>query len=101
MDDIVSMKKIGNTYEPDSIDMDPFSEYVHPKQSSEQSVQYHAQIQEPQVNQQEEYVPLQGIAQLNKNIDDFFNGVDMFFDLANRVTDRIGGKNARSRHRIK
>lgn len=97
------MKKVGGVYEPDSIDMDPFSEYKHPNSSAEQSFQ---QVEPPQLQRQEsrtrdEYVPLQGVAQLNKNVDDFFDGVDMFFNLADRIMNRIGGPNARSRNRIK
>lgn len=97
----INMKKVGNKYEPDSIDMDPFSEYVHPQNISDQSSQKIEVEPQQSADQQEEYVPLQGVAQLNKNIDDFFDGVDMFFNLTDRVMGRIGGKNARSSRRIK
>lgn len=97
--DIVNMKKVGNTYEPDSVDMDPFSEYVHPTNtSSTRSIKDDEQVH---VHLQEDPAPLQGIDKINKNIDDFFDGVDMFFNLTDRVIGRIGGKNAGSRHRIK
>lgn len=99
--DIVNMRKVGNTYETESIDMDPFSEYTHPVNSSEPSFQQTVQVQQQPQQKREEYVPLEGVAKINKNIDDFFDGVDMFFDLTNRVMGRIGGSNARRRKSIK
>ena len=100
--DIVNMRKVGRTYEPESIDMDPFSDYKHPGNPSEQSFQ---QVEQPLPQQstaiEEEYVPLDGVAKLNRNIDNFFDGVDLFFSLTERVMGRIGGSNARSRKSIK
>lgn len=97
----INTKKVGNMYEPTSVDMDPYSEYVHPQQTTETFHQTVDVKQLPEKPQDDEYVPLQGVAQLNRNIDDFFDGVDMFFNLTDRVMDRIGGNNARRRKNIK
>jgi len=99
--DIVNMRKVGNKYEPESIDMDPFSDYKHPGNPSEQSFHRVEQpLPQPTIIK-EERVELEGIERVNNNIDQFFDGVDMFFSLTERVMGRIGGPNARRRKSVK
>lgn len=99
--DIVNMRKVGSKYEPESIDMDPFSDYKHPGNPSGQSFQQVEQpLPQPTVVR-EERVELEGIERVNHNIDQFFDGIDMFFNLTEKVMGRIGGSNARRRKSIK
>lgn len=98
----IDTRKVGGVHEPTSIDMDPYSEYVHPQQ--QQTTETFRQIVDAPTQtekHEDEYVPLQGVAALNRHIDDFFDGVDLFFNLSDRIIDRIGGPNARRRKNIK
>jgi len=93
----VNTKLKDGVYVPvtESVTMDPFSEfeYVDDRHHEQDEVTV---LQQPQ--QQTSQNPLDG---LTKNIDQFFDGVDMFFNLANQVQRRInGGPNVRRRRRF-
>jgi len=78
---IVNMKKVGNAYEPDSIDLNPFSEFEYMDDR-----QHEVQCEQPIVQVKQVLNPQD---QLMKNIDDVFDGVDMVFNMADRVMDRM------------
>ncbi len=85
------MKKDGNIYVPES--MDPYSEfdYTDDRVAEEPTTQVEVIHEQPQ--------PMQ---RLTENVDSFFDGVDMVFDLINHVNKRLsGGPNARRRTRNK
>lgn len=84
-------------YVPESIEMDPYSEfqYVDERSSRQQEASQPRDSSLQQPSQQS----LDGIS---KNIDQFFDGVDMFFNLANQIQRRFnGGQNDRRRRRLK
>lgn len=78
----VNMKKVGNSFQPESIELDPYSEYEHVDEP----------VQEPN-NQMASVAqqPLQPKEQLFKNIDDLFEGANLVFDLANHVMKKLNG----------
>lgn len=86
------MKLDGKTFVPDSIDFDPYSEYQHPSPGVDGNLpQNEAQAPQPvQIIQK----PRQDA--VSDQIDNFFDGVDMVFNIINHVECRFnGGQHAR------
>jgi hypothetical protein len=84
-------------YVPESIEMDPYSEFKYADDRNQTTSQGDTGTYTQQA-QQTGHNPLN---EITKNIDQFFDGVDMFFNVANQIQRRInGGQNVRRRRSV-
>lgn len=84
-------------YVPESIEMDPYSEFEYTDDRNQATTQEDTGTYTQQA-QQTRQDPLN---EITKNIDQFFDGVDMFFNVANQIQRRInGGQNVRRRRSV-
>lgn len=94
---VVNTKKVNGVYVPESVEMDPYSEFDY--------VPEPAMMKEDEGEQQEQKLqesPQQAMKTVMNDIDNFFDGVDMVLGLINHTHKRlIGGQHARRRTRDK
>lgn len=88
----INMKRDGQTFVPESIDLDPYSEYQHPSPGGDGALPQN----EPQAPQPVQIIQKPRQDAVGDKIDNFFDGVDMVFNIINHVERRFnGGQNVR------
>lgn len=84
-------------YVPESIEMDPYSEFEYADDRNQTTSQEDIGT----CTQQAQQTGQDPLNEITKNIDQFFDGVDMFFNVANQIQRRInGGQNVRRRRSV-
>lgn len=91
---VVNTKIVNGVYVPESIEMDPYSEF-----------EYKEEIRECEEQLQEQPIATslqQTTATIKSDVDNFFDGVDMILGLLDHTHKRfVGGHHARRRSRNK
>lgn len=91
---VVNTKIVNGVYVPESIEMDPYSEFEYVAENA----QHEEQQQEQSVAQSLQ----QTTATIKSDVDNFFDGVDMILGLLDHTHKRfVGGHHARRRPRNK
>ena len=92
---VVNTKIVNGVYVPESIEMDPYSEFEYVAEN----------VQHEEKEQQEQPVTQslqQTTAAIKSDVDNFFDGVDMILGLLDHTHKRfVGGHHARRRPRNK
>jgi hypothetical protein len=92
---VVNTKIVNGVYVPESIEMDPYSEFEYVAENAQHEEQ---QQQEQPVAQSLQ----QTTATIKSDVDNFFDGVDMILGLLDHTHKRfVGGHHARRRPRNK
>lgn len=94
---VVNTKKVNGVYVPESVEMDPYSEFQYTAETY--------QHEEEEVREQDQPIETrlqQTTSTIKSDVDNFFDGVDMILGLLDHTHKRfVGGHHARRRPRNK
>ena len=93
---VVNTKKVNGVYVPESVEMDPYSEFQYTTETHQHEEEVREQEQPIETRLQ------QTTSAIKSDVDNFFDGVDMILGLLDHTHKRfVGGHHARRRPRNK
>ncbi len=93
---VVNTKKVNGVYVPESVEMDPYSEFQYTTETHQHEEEVREQEQPIETRLQ------QTTSTIKSDVDNFFDGVDMILGLLDHTHKRfVGGHHARRRPRNK